>query len=73
MLDEATFPRPALKYDVEVQAGGRLELRVPFSPGSRVAVIVIDESDGSNELLVAAQSSLEFWNNPVDDEDWNDA
>jgi hypothetical protein len=23
------------------------------------------------DLLVAAQSTLEFWDNPMDDEDWN--
>jgi len=24
-----------------------------------------------DDLLSAAQSSLDFWNNPYDDEDWN--
>jgi hypothetical protein len=23
------------------------------------------------DLLAAAQTSLEFWDNPLDDEDWN--
>ena len=27
----------------------------------------------SHDLLSASQSSLEFWDNPLDDEDWNDA
>ena len=25
------------------------------------------------DLLVASESSLDFWNNPVDDETWNEA
>ena len=64
----------ALKYDVEVQDDGRVELTVPFPPGAHVIVFVIeaaDEPDG--DLLSAAQSSLDFWDNPFDDEDWNNA
>ena len=26
-----------------------------------------------DDLLSAAESSLDFWDNPFDDEDWNDA
>jgi len=26
-----------------------------------------------DDLLAAAESSLGFWDNPFDDEDWNDA
>jgi len=66
-------PQPALKYDVEVQENGRVELTVPFSPGARVAVFVIEETDSANDLVAAAQSSLGFWDNPYDDEDWNNA
>jgi len=25
------------------------------------------------DLLLAAESSLDFWDNPLDDEDWNDS
>ena len=32
---------------------------------------VDSEDDTFQDLLAAAQSSLEFWDNPVDDEDWN--
>ena len=47
----------ALKYDTDVKDGGRLELDVPFAPGV-------------HDLVLASQSSLEFWDNPLDDEDW---
>lgn len=64
----------ALKYEVEVKEQGRVELQVPFRPGSRVTIFVIeDTSDSFNDLVLAAQSSLDFWDNPWDDEDWNNA
>ncbi len=64
----------ALKYDLEVMEEGRVELHVPFPAGARVVVFVIEESaDTFDDLLLAAQSSLDFWDNPFDDEDWNDA
>jgi len=64
----------ALKYDLEVMNEGRVELRVPFPPGARVTVFVIEESSNAfDDLLSASQSSLDFWDNPLDDEDWNNA
>jgi len=62
----------ALKYEVEVQPDGRVEVTVPFLPGSRVVVFVVEQADDTfDDLLAAAQSSLSFWDNPQDDEDWN--
>jgi hypothetical protein len=74
-MSEAARPiQPALKYEAEVQEQGRLELTVPFSPGARVVVFVIEESAESlHDLTAAAQTSLAFWDNPYDDEDWNNA
>lgn len=69
----------ALKYDLEddleVKEGGRVELHVPFPPGARNIVFVIEEPDTDtfDDLLLAAESSLGFWDNPFDDEDWNGA
>ncbi|MDX6446310.1 MAG: hypothetical protein QOH71_3384 [Blastocatellia bacterium] len=64
----------ALKYDTQVKDGGRLELDVPLAPGVQVTVFVIESPNGVGEdLLLASQSSLEFWDNPLDDADWNDA
>ena len=61
----------ALKYDVEVKDDGRVELTVPFPPGAHVVVFVIEAADDIfSDLLSAAQSSLDFWDNPFDDEDW---
>jgi hypothetical protein len=66
-------PQTALRYETEVQQGGRVELTVPFSPGARVAVSVIEKSDEFDDLVLASQSSLDFWDNPWDDEDWNES
>ena len=64
----------ALKYELQVSDQGRVELEVPFPSGSRVTVFVIEEpADAFDDLVSAAQSSLEFWDNPFDDEAWNDA
>ena len=52
---------------------GKLDLTVPSSPGVRVAVFVVEEPNDFGDLVSAAQSSLGFWDNPMDDEDWNDA
>ena len=62
----------ALKYDLEVKEKGRVDLHVPLPPGARVTVFVIEKSmDGLGDLISAAQSSLDFWDNAYDDEDWN--
>ena len=64
----------ALKYDAEVRSEGRIELQVPLPAGERVVVFVVPESAESFvDLIEAAQSSLDFWDNPLDDEDWNNA
>lgn len=64
----------ALKYDLEVQSEGLVALRVPFPSGAHVTIFVIEEpADRFGDLLAATASSLEFWDNPYDDEDWNRA
>ena len=60
------------KLDAVVGANGRVEFTVPLPAGTAVEVIVRDaESDDFRDLMEAAQSSLGFWDNPMDDEDWN--
>lgn len=74
MIETSRGPQTALKYEVEVLEEGRVELQVPFPAGVQVIVFVIKESaDTFDDLLSAAQSSLDFWDNPFDDEDWNNA
>ena len=74
MVAATTKPQMALKFDAEVRSEGRIELQVPLPAGERVVVFVVPESAESFvELIEAAQSSLHFWDNPLDDEDWNNA
>ena len=73
MSTERNESQAALKYEVEVRRDGRIELHVPFRPGARVVVFVIQEPDPFADLSAASQSSTAFWDNPLDDEDWNNA
>jgi len=72
MATADTNPRPVLSYDLEVGQDGRVEFSGPFQPGQRLTVIVIAEPLREfADLTAAAASSLGFWDNPLDDEDWN--
>lgn len=63
----------ALKYHSVVQENGTIQLpAVPLPKGSRVEVIILREEE-SLEMMQAAESSLKFWDNPIDDAIWNDA
>ncbi|MFL5802414.1 MAG: hypothetical protein ACJ8CR_11835 [Roseiflexaceae bacterium] len=74
MTQSTQKPQTALKYEVEVRDQGRVEVQVPFAPGARVIVFVVPEPPETfDEFMVAAESSLAFWDNPLDDEDWNNA
>jgi hypothetical protein len=65
---------PTLRYELEVSAEGRLEVAVPLPAGSQVTVFVVETStEEPDDLLSAATTSTEFWDNPYDDEDWNNA
>lgn len=66
-------PQEAVKYDATVDEEGRIALSLPFPAGTHVEVFVVKPADESAELTAAAESSLEFWEHPWDDEDWNDA
>lgn len=73
-MEKHVMPRHAYKYEAEIQSGGKLELSVPIPQGSRVEVVVLtQEVDEFADLVQAAQSSTEFWDNPTDDAEWNDA
>ena len=62
-----------LRYDLEVPPNGRIELQLPLPASSHVTVYVVEEQREFDELTAAAASSIDFWDNPQDDEDWNDA
>jgi hypothetical protein len=65
---------PTLRYEFQVPDTGRLEVAVPLPAGSHVTVYVVEgEHEETDDLTAAAISSTAFWDNPFDDEDWNNA
>jgi hypothetical protein len=63
-----------LRYDLMVPSDGRIEVQVPLAAGAQVTVYVVPQQDVAlDELTACAASSMDFWNNSIDDEDWNDA
>jgi hypothetical protein len=65
---------PLVSYDVEVPPGGRIEVEVPLPAGSHVTVYVVEQPlPQADDLVATASSSTDFWDNPEDDEDWNNA
>jgi hypothetical protein len=62
----------AFKSVGTVGPGGRVELSLPLPPGTPVEVLVfVPEHDGVADLVEATGSATGFWDNPLDDEDWN--
>jgi hypothetical protein len=63
-----------LRYDPEVPPDGRIELKLPLPAATHVTVLVLENSNAAlDDLLAASVSSTDFWDNPQDDEAWNDA
>lgn len=76
MIETTRTLQPAIQYEIEVEASGRVELPVPFAPGARLIIFVIQAdppTESFADLTAAAASSTAFWDNPLDDEDWNNA
>ena len=70
---EVTQNQTPLKYEVEVQAQGHIELQVPFAAGQKIVVLVLpDDRDDFSDLMSASMSSFGFWDNAIDDEVWNE-
>jgi hypothetical protein len=66
----------AVKYEMKVNKRGKIVLpSLSLKQGTSVEVIVLvhDHDEESTDLLAASGSSLDFWDNPIDDEVWNDA
>lgn len=64
----------AIKHYTQVKADGTLELpKLPFKRGTPVEVIILPVEEEFSQLLKAAESSLNFWDNPIDDKTWNNA
>ena len=64
----------ALKFCVKIREGGRIELpELGRLKGRRAEIIIVPLDEEENgDLLTASESSLDFWDNPIDDGVWND-
>ncbi len=64
----------AFKYMTEVDSKGRIRLpKLDLKQGTKVEVIILEHEEVETDLLKAAETTLAFWDNPIDDEVWNDA
>lgn len=62
------------QFETTINPEGKLELAVPLLPGTPVGVLVrTPPPETFDDLINAAASSTDFWDNPLDDEDWNNA
>jgi hypothetical protein len=63
----------ALKFYVKIGEGGRIELpELGKLKGRRAEIIILPLEEEVKDLLMASESSLDFWDNPIDDEIWNE-
>ncbi len=67
----------ALKYEAEVGAEGEIILpRLSLNQGTPVEIIVLvrgSDADDQEGLRQLAAKTMDFWDNPIDDEVWNNA
>jgi hypothetical protein len=65
---------PGFRFESDVTEQGTVTLQLPLPPGTRVEIMVLaPEMDDFSDLVQAASTSTDFWDNPWDDEDWNNA
>ena len=67
------MPENPLQFDAFVSSDQRIDLKVPLPAGQRVRVVIVPEDVELRDLMQAAESNIDFWDNPLDDEDWNNA
>jgi hypothetical protein len=71
---QTTPSQSPLQYEVEVGEQGQIQLQVPFHVGQKIMVFVMaTQPDSMSDMLAAASSSLAFWDNDIDDAEWNHA
>lgn len=64
----------AVQYIRQIGDSRSLKLDdLPLSPGQTVEVIILPVDDDAANLDGLADSGLQFWDNPIDDEVWYDA
>jgi len=65
----------ALRVYVKIGEEGRIELpELGKLKGRRAEIIILPqgEEEDIEDMIMASESSLDFWDNRIDDEVWND-
>jgi hypothetical protein len=66
----------ALKFYARISEEGRIELpELGKLKGRRAEIIILplsEEEEEFEDLIMASESGLDFWDNPIDDEIWNE-
>jgi hypothetical protein len=47
-------------------------LRIHHVTAEIIIILPLEEEEEVKDLLMASESSLNFWDNPIDDEIWNE-
>jgi hypothetical protein len=65
----------AYRFTATVGPSGKLEMQVPVAEGTQVEVLVLtpEVDDFADLVELASKHSLDFWDNPEDDAEWNNA
>ena len=62
----------ALKFYVNIGENGKIDLpELGKLKGRMAEIIILPLEQSFEDLLSASQSSLGFWDNPIDDKIWN--
>lgn len=68
------MPQTVYRSEGVIGNDGKLEINVPLSAGTPVEIMILAPDPREfSDLIAASGSSIDFWDNPLDDEDWNDA
>ena len=66
------MPQPGFRFATGVSTDGTVTLKLPLPPGTPVEIVVLaPEFDYLFDLVKVPSTSTDFWDNPWDDEDWN--
>ena len=64
----------AMKIFSKVEENGKIKIpKLPFRKGSRVEIIILERPEKFDDLLLASEEGLAFWDNAIDDRIWNNA
>jgi len=61
-----------IRLSATVDERGHVDVPVPLRPGTAVTLLLSEGDEPVGDLVAAASTSLDFWDNALDDE-WDEA